>query len=85
MTTDKNDHNEAKRRAALADLERLERQSETLTGSLAAMGKRTASHFSGNDEPDADAIEIWGKRVGRALSLAGCMALAIYLYATYLR
>jgi hypothetical protein len=27
---------------------------------------------------------LWGRRIGRALSLAGFVALAIYLYVTYL-
>ena len=30
-----------------------------------------------------DRIELWGRRIGRGLSLAGFIALAIYLYLTY--
>jgi len=36
-------------------------------------------------EPDGsvDRIELWGRRIGRALSLIGLIALAVYLYVTY--
>ena len=30
-----------------------------------------------------DKIELWGRRIGRGLSLAGLVALAIYLTFTY--
>ena len=30
-----------------------------------------------------DKIELWGRRIGRALSLAGFIALAVYLYLTH--
>jgi hypothetical protein len=57
-----------------------------LGGAMSAMAKRTASHFAGHDgEPERDPIELWGKRIGRALSLIGFVALAIYLYVTYIR
>ena len=85
MTPAKHDRNEAGRQQALADLERLRRQDETLTGSLAAGARRAVGHFAGRDGEAADAIEVWGKRIGRALSLAGMLMLATYLYATYLR
>lgn len=85
MTPAKHDHNEAGRQQALADLERLRHQDETLSGSLAAWARRTAEHFAGRDGEAVDAIEVWGKRIGRALSLAGVLVLAAYLYATYLR
>jgi hypothetical protein len=51
--------------------------------------RRTAAHFAGHNagEPAEapDAIELWGRRIGRALSLAGCIGLGIYLFLTYLR
>ncbi len=37
------------------------------------------------DPQPEDAVERWGRRIGRALSAAGCVALALYLYATYFR
>jgi len=85
MTPAKHDSNEAGRQQALADLERLRHQDETLTGSLTAGARRAVGHFAGRDDETADAIEVWGKRIGRALSLAGVLVLAAYLYATYLR
>ena len=30
-------------------------------------------------------IELWGRRIGRGLSLAGLVALAVYLYVTHVR
>jgi hypothetical protein len=48
--------------------------------------KRAADHFSAADAHDEkDPIELWGRRIGRVLSLIGFVALAIYLYATYVR
>ena len=65
-------------------------ESETvLASSAAAAARRTVAHFQGRDaaEPEGppDGIELWGRRIGRALSLAACAALGIYLYLTYLR
>ena len=55
------------------------------TGSFASMAGRAGSHFAGADDPADDRIEIWGKRIGRALSLIGVVGLSIYLYLTYFR
>jgi hypothetical protein len=55
---------------------------------MASAARRTAEHFAGRNtgEPERpDAIELWGRRIGRALSLAACLGLGIYLYLTYLR
>ena len=79
---------EAARREANAAMERLRPEPTFAGSSLAAAGKRAADHFSGKDAADRDepdAMELWGRRIGRALSLIGCIALAIYLYVTYLR
>jgi hypothetical protein len=32
-----------------------------------------------------DRIELWGRRIGRGLSLLGLIALAVFLYFTYVR
>jgi hypothetical protein len=32
-----------------------------------------------------DRIELWGRRIGRGLSLVGLIVLAIFLYFTYVR
>lgn len=67
---------EARRKEAADALERVARESETLGGStLARAAKRVGDHFSGADaigEADdgaTDPIEVWGRRIGRALSV----------------
>ena len=90
MTMEKDGRNEETRRAALKDLQRLREEGAEIGGALSAMAKRTASHFAGQDRgPDGaterDPIELWGKRIGRGLSLIGFVALAIYLYVTYVK
>ena len=63
-------------REARDALERVVRDTETLgSSSLARAGKRVGAHFAGADAPRpgpegaADPAEIWGRRVGRALSV----------------
>ena len=59
--------------------------------SLARTARRASDHFAARDAmkdamaPDGsvDKIELWGRRIGRGLSLAGLVALAIYLTFTY--
>jgi hypothetical protein len=83
-TPSQHDRDEARRREALETLDRLRRPGETIGSSvLAGAVRRAATHFSGADAPDR--IELWGRRIGRALSLIGAAGLAIYLYVTYLR
>ena len=67
-------------------LERVQRDSETLGSSaLARMGQRAGDHFGAKDAIGAaegggtDPIELWGRRIGRALSLIGVVILAIWL------
>lgn len=57
-------------------LERVERESTGMFGSAAA---KAADHFSGRGAPGEDAAEIWGRRVGRALSLIGVLVLGALL------
>jgi hypothetical protein len=68
---------------AKAALERVARDSETIgASSLARMGRRVGDHFAGRDAMDAegaDPVEVWGRRIGRALSLVGVIALAWWL------
>lgn len=71
------DPREAARAAeAQAALDRVKRDSESLLGS--SMG-RAAEHFSGGDAPEGDKIELWGRRIGRSLSLVGVVVLAWWL------
>lgn len=61
-------------------------QSQTFAESaLAQAAQRTGDHFAGRDahDPPDDAVELWGRRIGRALSLLGVIGLAIYLFFTY--
>lgn len=56
---------------------RAARESETL---LSSSMKRAADHFSGGDAPPDDAIEIWGRRIGRTLGVIVAIYLAFQLY-----
>jgi hypothetical protein len=73
---------EAEARAAL---ERVRRDAETVgDSSLARAGRRLGDHFAGRDavgEADGgtDRIELWGRRIGRALSLVGVIVLTWWL------
>lgn len=66
-------------------MERVRNESETVgTSSLARIAMRAQNHMSGADADPDDPIEIWGRRIGRALSLVVFVALAIWLL-SYLR
>ena len=75
---------ERERRAKSA-LDRVDRDAETLGGSgIARAGRRLGRHFSGGDAPveadgAADWAEVWGRRIGRSLSLVGVVVLAYLL------
>ncbi|HET9902580.1 MAG TPA: hypothetical protein VFQ27_02625 [Xanthobacteraceae bacterium] len=77
---------EAKRPDAPA---RLEPDTPAFFGSsLASAARRIARHFEGLNAGEAappDAIETWGRRIGRTLGLVACIGLGVYLYVTYLR
>ena len=72
-------------REAREALERVARDSETIAGSsLGRAGRRLGNHFAARDavgEADGgtDPIELWGRRIGRALSLVAVVALAWWL------
>ena len=78
---------EDERREALASLKSLGESDTFATSALARTARRATDHFSGRDaiEPDGsvDPIELWGRRVGRGLSLVAFIALAVYFYLTY--
>ena len=70
---------EAESRAAL---ERVARDTQSIAGSpLGRMGRRVGDHFTGADaagqaqDGGTDPIEVWGRRIGRALSVVGAVIL----------
>ena len=72
-------------RESRAALERVARETETVGASaLARMSRRAGDHFSGRDAEseaagDADPIEVWGRRIGRALSVLLAVVLLWWL------
>ena len=73
-------------REAREALERVQRDTETLGSSaLARMGRRASDHFGAKDaagsaaDGGTDPIELWGRRIGRALSLVGVVILGFWL------
>jgi hypothetical protein len=68
-----------RRQAALADLEKLRQPTDMFGRSL----HRAASHFGGREDGTTDPIEIWGRRIGRALGAVGVVVLGVYLFLTY--
>jgi hypothetical protein len=70
-----------RRRDALADLARLQHESDALGGVFG----RARDHFGAADTQTGDRVELWGRRIGRTLSAVAFVALAIYLYLTYVR
>jgi hypothetical protein len=81
------ERDEEQRREALATLKSLGENDTFATSALARTARRATDHFAGRDAigPDGsvDPIELWGRRIGRGLSLAGVLMLAVYLYLTY--
>ena len=79
---------EERRQEAGDALARAARDSETVGSSaLGRLGRRVVDHFGAKDaskETDADPIELWGRRIGRMLSLLGVLVLA-YLIGAQLR
>jgi hypothetical protein len=77
---------EAREAEAREALERVQRDTESVGSSaLARMSRQTQDHFSGRDAVGAaegggtDPIELWGRRIGRALSLIGVVLLGLWL------
>jgi len=90
MANDMTPHerDEAVRREALATLATLRRSNEGVAASaLERAARRAGDHFAARDAPiehgKPDKVELWGRRVGRGLSLIAFVGLAIYLYVTY--
>ena len=67
-------------------LERVARDSETIGNSaLGRSGRRLGDHFAARDaigsaeDGGTDPVELWGRRIGRVLSLVGVVVLAYFL------
>lgn len=74
-----------RRQQALKDLEDAAAGSEVFgTSTFVRQAEKAKSHFSGADAEPDDWAEIWGRRIGRGLSLIVFFGLLIYLAATYL-
>jgi hypothetical protein len=80
MTEDRQQREEAERRAALARLDRLRHEGDGLLTS--AMPE---PHTADGGTDTQDPAELWGRRIGRALAFLAAIAALIYLWATYLR
>ncbi len=73
------------RRRALRDLERTTEQSETVgTSQFTRSALRARDHFLGDAGKSDDAVEVWGKRIGRLFGLVVVVGLVIHLVWTYL-
>ena len=77
---------EERRKEAEAALERVRRDSETIgTSSAVRATRRVADHFAGRDAVGqgeggaTDPIELWGRRIGRALSAVLLVVLVWWL------
>jgi hypothetical protein len=66
-------------------LDGVARDSETVGASSARRAAdRARGHFMGSDAEKDDRVEVWGRRVGRLLSLAFLVGLVWYMAVTYL-
>jgi hypothetical protein len=91
--TDPREREEKQRREALASLKQLTERDTFATSALARTAQRATDHFAAKDamndaraaDGSIDRIELWGRRIGRGLSLLGLIALAVFLYFTYVR
>jgi len=75
-----------RQQAAREALDRVARESEIVGSSaIARAGRRVGNHFTAKDAREdgggADPIELWGRRIGRGLSLLGVVVLTLWLAA----
>jgi len=89
--SDPRQREDEQRREALRTLDTLRESDTFATSALARTARRAGDHFAARDamkeavarDGSVDRIELWGRRIGRGLSLAGLVALAIYFYFNY--
>lgn len=79
MMPDKNT-DEERRRQSERILDSVNTTSEVVgTSSLVRTANKTRDHLMGADADPDDQIEVWGKRIGRGLSIVAFVALALWL------
>lgn len=70
----------ADEREARKAIERVERDSEVVgQSSFVRAAGRARGHLAGADADQSDPVEVWGRRVGRGLSVVAFIGLAIWL------
>jgi len=85
MSQGREERDAQRRRAALRDLERAGVESDLVFSSaVKRAAERARDHFTAADADSDERIEVWGRRIGRVLSLLAVIALAYYLAVTYL-
>jgi hypothetical protein len=85
MSDNSHQSRERQRQQALKDLEEAAAASEVFgTSAFARQAERASAHFRGEDADPDDRVELWGRRIGRGLSLIVFVGLLIYLAVTYL-
>jgi uncharacterized membrane protein len=83
--SEKQNPKDKKREEALAALDRVGAESETIVSStFVRMADRARDHLSAADKDEDDRIEVWGSRIGRGLGVLFAIGLVIYLWVTYL-
>ncbi len=84
--TDPREREEKQRREALESLRQLGERDTFATSALARTAQRATDMADARAaDGSVDRIELWGRRIGRGLSLLGLIALATFLYLTYVR
>ena len=72
-------------REARRILNRVERESELVgSSSMARAADKVRDHFLGEDDRQADQIDILGKRIARGLAVVMFVVLAVSLYSNYI-
>ena len=78
-------HGHEKRRKKEAEriLKDVDREGDIFGRGAYRLADKAKTHFSGADAEGNDKIEIWGRRIGRALSLIVFIGLLIYVIRVY--
>lgn len=74
---------ETRRRAAREALARVAGEGEIFASSALSRDGTPASVSPSGREAESDAVEIWGKRIGRGLGIVFALVLVVHLVTTY--